>query len=322
MTSNEARRKEYWARINRAVDYIEDHLGEEMTLRDIASAAFFSPFHFHRIFRSLMGEPVSGFVQRIRLERAALLLRANRQTPVTRVAMDCGYGSPAAFSRAFKTAFGCTPSQWRRGPGETSKDCTAPGKEGKETDPHTLYPSEEDGINQKSRTRRESMAEEMKMDVRVEDLPEQTVAYIRHVGPYQGNSELFEGLFGRLFQWAGPRNLLRFPETQILSIYHDDPEVTDDEKLRLSVGITVSPDTQVSGEVGKMTLAEGTYAQARFELDPDGYAAAWEAVYGGWLPESGYQPDDRLAFERYLNSPKEHPEGKHIVEICVPVRPF
>jgi hypothetical protein len=55
MTSTEARRKEYWARINRAVDYIETHLAEEMSLRDIASAAFFSPYHFHRILKGLMG---------------------------------------------------------------------------------------------------------------------------------------------------------------------------------------------------------------------------------------------------------------------------
>lgn len=45
-------------------------------------------------------------------------------------------------------------------------------------------------------------------------------------------------------------------------------------------------------------------------------------MYAGWSPESGYQPDDRPAFELYLNDPKEHPEGKHIVEICAPVKPL
>ena len=197
------------------MDYVENHLGEEMTLGEIAAAAYFSPFHFHRIFRSLMGEPVSAFVQRVRLEKAALLLRANRETPVTRIAMDCGYGNPAAFSRAFRSAFECTPSEWRKGTPGSSKDCTAQGKVGKEEPPAIPYPSEADGIDPVSRTRRERMAEELKMDVRVEELPQQTVAYIRHVGPYQGDSELFEGLFGRLFQWAGPRNLMRFPETPV-----------------------------------------------------------------------------------------------------------
>jgi len=52
------------------------------------------------------------------------------------------------------------------------------------------------------------------------------------------------------------------------------------------------------------------------------YEEAWNMVFGGWLPESGYQPDDRLCYEIYQNDPKEHPEGIHIVDICVPVKPL
>ena len=153
MPSSEERRKEYWARINRAVDYIENHLSQEITLKDIASAAFFSPYHFHRIFKGLMGEPVNQFVQRIRLEKAALLLRGNPHTSVTRVAMECGYLNPAAFSRAFRSTFGCTPSEWRKGEGQASKNGTAEGKDCKEGRPSTEYPSEAKGIDPESRIR-------------------------------------------------------------------------------------------------------------------------------------------------------------------------
>ena len=162
----------------------------------------------------------------------------------------------------------------------------------------------------------------MKADVVVKDLPDQTVAYIRHIGPYQGDAELFDRLFNKLFRWAGARGLLRFPETKIMAVYHDNPELTDDDKLRLDVCITVPEDTQVDGEVGKMVLAGGQYGVGRFELATDEYADAWAAVAAGWLPESGYQPDDRPAFELYLNDPKEHPEGKCVVEIHLPVKPL
>jgi len=322
VTTERERTREYWARINRAVDYIDAHLAEEMNLRDIASAAFFSPYHFHRIFRSLMGEPVHQFVQRVRLEKAARFLVADRRKSVTRVALECGYQNPAAFSRAFRGVFGCSPSQWRRGGHLKSKISTAEGKDGKEDHHDVGYRHEEAGDTLRLMTRRNPMSEAFEMDVRVEELPETTVAYVRHVGPYAGDSELFKGLFGRLFAWAGPRNLIRPPETQVMAIYHDDPGVTDQENLRTSVGLSVPPDTEISGEIGKLTMAAGTYAQARFELAPDQYQAAWEAVYGGWLPKSGYQPDDGPAFERYLNSPDDHPEGKHIVEICLPVKPL
>ncbi len=45
-------------------------------------------------------------------------------------------------------------------------------------------------------------------------------------------------------------------------------------------------------------------------------------MYGNWLPESGYQCDDRSCFEMYLNKPDEHPEGKHIIDIYIPVKPL
>jgi AraC family transcriptional regulator len=316
------RRQEYWARINRALDYIEAHKGDDLSLENIAKAAYFSPFHFHRIFRSLMGEPVQRFVQRTRLEHAAFVLRAHPNEPVTRIARRCGYGNPASFSRAFRAAFGASPKEWRAKGGELSKIGMMEGKIGKDGQELGPYPSGATMTVPHPEERSDMMSDKLKMEVRVEDLPELTLAYVRHVGPYAGDASLFEGLFNRLFQWAGPRGLLRFPETQVLCVYHDDPGVTVEEKLRMSVAITVPPDAEVSGEVGKMSLPGGRYAQARFELSPDQYEAAWNRVYGGWLPDSGYVPGDGLAFERYLGSPGDHPEGKHSVEICVPVKPL
>ena len=86
--------------------------------------------------------------------------------------------------------------------------------------------------------------------------------------------------------------------------------------------VTVPEDTPVDGEIGKMTVPGGKYAVAHFEIDVDQYSDAWNAVYGGWLPESGYQPEDGPCYELCLNNPEEHPESKHIVDICVPVKPL
>ena len=167
------------------------------------------------------------------------------------------------------------------------------------------------------------MNDEKQIQVEVKEMHEMNVAYVRHIGPYKGDSDLFEDLFKRLMNWAGPRDLLRFPETMCLSVYHDNPEITDEEQLRLSVCISVPENTKVDGEIGKMKISGGKFAVGRFELKAsDEYEGAWNALIGGWLPESGYQLDDRLSYELYHNDPKEHPEGKHIVDICVPVKPL
>lgn len=160
------------------------------------------------------------------------------------------------------------------------------------------------------------------VNIEVKEMPEMTVAYIRHIGPYKGNEKLFESLFGRLFAWAGPRDLIKFPETKVLAVYFDDPELTEESKLRVDVCISVPKDVKVDGEIGKAVVPGGKFAVGHFELLSHEYPEAWGAVMGAWLPQSGYQCDDRLCYELYLNSPKEHPEGKCIVDICVPVRPL
>lgn len=161
---------------------------------------------------------------------------------------------------------------------------------------------------------------EGRTNVEIKDMPELHVAYLRHIGPYKGDQELFARLFGKLMAWAGPRGLLRFPETQVLAVYHDNPDTTDESRLRTDVCITVPQDTNVEGEIGMATIPAGQYAVAHCEITPDQYEDAWNAVYGGWLCESGYQPGAGPCYEVYLNDPKEHPQGKHVVDICVPVK--
>lgn len=159
---------------------------------------------------------------------------------------------------------------------------------------------------------------ELLKQAEVRELPDMTVAYIRHIGPYQGDNQLFERLWNKLFAWAGPRGLIGGKDFKSLIIYHDDPNVTTGDKLRMSVCITVPSDTKTDGEIGKMQLDAANYLIARFVLGPQDFQQAWDWVYGQWLPTSGYQPDDKPCFEMYPEEPKD---GKFTVEICVPVKP-
>lgn len=319
-------REEYIARINRVVDYIELHLGEDLSLESLAKVANFSQFHFHRVFGAMVGETLNQFIARLRTEKAAAQLVANPKKTITEIALDCGFSSSATFARAFKDRFSVTATEWResRSPPrrKIGKTVRNPGKTNSKIGEAIAGPLQYDVGSNSFQLWRDNMNELLPIDVDVMDLPELNVAYVRHVGPYAGQAEVFEELFGRLFQWAGPRGLLGDPETRVISVYHDDPDVTDEDKLRVDVCITVPEETVVDGEVGQMKVPGGKFAVAHFELDTDQYAAAWAALMGGWLPESGYQPDDRLCYEWYRNDPKQHPEGKCVVDICVPVKPL
>ncbi|MDY6933054.1 MAG: AraC family transcriptional regulator [Spirochaetota bacterium] len=331
MTTREKKSKqkylsdEYTFRINRVIDYIERNIDKELLLEDLARIAHFSRFHFHRIFRAMMGETLNQYIQRTRIEKAANQLINNPKKSITHIAFDCGFSGSATFARLFREIYDMNASEWRAGGYQQHrKICKTESKRGQ---PHSrirkdiLNSSIYIDDNQNMIWRFEMINKE-EIKVEVKDVPEFHVAYIRHIGPYQGDSDLFEKLFNKLFMWAGPRGLLRFPETRVLSIYHDNPEITDDNRLRTSVCISVPDDTPVDGEIGKMVISDGKYAFARFEIHSEEYQDAWDFVYGCWLPESGYQPDDRPCYELYHNNPQEHPEKKHIVDICIPVMPM
>lgn len=315
-------REEYVARINRVIDHIETHIDGELSLSALAKVACFSPFHFHRVFAAMMGETLCDFVARVRLERAASLLCAQPRRSITDIALACGFASSASFARAFRAAFHVSASMWRAGACHGVADAARSRRPMEALLGYAVLSERLEPITRRPQwvVRLDATAEPVLIETRA--MPDLHVAYVRYVGRYQGMAEVFAGLFSKLARWAGPRGLLRDAGARWLAVYHDDPEITDDHKLRTSVCLTVPPDTPASGEVGRMVIAGGEYGVGRFVLGERDYTRAWSAMVGGWLPESGYQPDDRHCFELYDQSCEPGPDGRVPVEICVPVRPL
>jgi AraC family transcriptional regulator len=103
----------YQERIQRVLDHIGQNLDGDLELDGLARVAHFSPFHFHRVFRGMVGEPVKEHIRRRRMERAAGRLRSTDQT-VLEIALDAGYETPESFTRAFESRFHLPPSAYRR----------------------------------------------------------------------------------------------------------------------------------------------------------------------------------------------------------------
>ena len=321
MKSDKKYRQEYASRINRVIDYIEKNINNSLSLEELAQVAYFSKFHFHRLFKAITGETIWQFIQRLRLERTARELILSPEKSITEIALDNGFSGSAIFSRAFKSMYKKSPTEWRK-----SKNYQI------NSNIHQLLSNDDQDFklpafyidpatnNQIWRIKMSNLKE---VKIEVKELPEFHVVYVRHTGPYRGDGSLFERLFNELFKWAGPRDLMKFPETQLMTIYHDDPDITADEKQRISVCLTVEKDTGVSGEIGKMQLPSGKFAVGSFEIpDSKGYAEAWNLMFSKWLPDSGYQPDDRLSYEIYKNDPCQHPDKIHMVDICIPIKPL
>lgn len=159
------------------------------------------------------------------------------------------------------------------------------------------------------------------MNVEVKNLDDMTTACIRHVGPFQGDSALFEGLFKRLCSWAGPKQLMG-PDTVFMSAYYDDPKKVKPEEMRMDVGMTIPEDAEIDNEeIKKRKFSGGKFVVATEEVkDPKDYMTAWDEVYRKWIPKKGYEILDGPCLEIYRSDPKEDSEGKHVVDLCVPIK--
>lgn len=96
-------------------NYISEHIAEEITLADLASAASFSPWYAHRLFRELTGVSPADYIRKLRLTEAAKRLKGEK-CRITDIAMELGFESVDGFTRAFAREFGMTPREYKLRP--------------------------------------------------------------------------------------------------------------------------------------------------------------------------------------------------------------
>jgi AraC family transcriptional regulator len=292
--------KEYIFRINKVIDFIYANLDMSLDLITLAGVANFSPYHFHRIFSTFTGETLNSFVKRLRIEKAASLLINESEKPINEIAYYCGYNSSSVFSREFKNYFNCTAKIYRE------KMLIELSKIDKLKKSSTDYIRIVE-LNKKWR-------KIMKTNIEVKEMPEMDLIYCRHIGQFDQIGQVYE----KLFKWAGPRGLVN-NNTKTITVYHDDPKITDLDKVRQSAGIVVHSDVKPEGEFGKLTVPKDKYAVGRFEIEVTEFKQAWDAMCI-WVSESGYQPSDGNPYELYHKDPESHPEHKFELDICIPVK--
>lgn len=284
----------YVDRINRAIDHVNRNLGRPLKLDDVAQVACFSPYHFHRIFRALVGETLHDFVKRVRLERAVQLMSQRRPASLTRIALACGFNSSSDFSRSFRQHFGVPPRGFdlarfrlRR---RDQMIRALPQGERLARLPAGTNP---DGFR-----------------VQLRELPPRRVAYVRVFQPYVGD-HVAEAA-ARLLAWARGRGLAA---GQWLGYQWEDPEVVPLELCRYDVGLEVPPDAILTDEVSEALLPRMTVAELQIAGPLELEMRALDWLYTTWLPHSGFAPDHQPCFEAWVGAPFAH--GDAHFEVCV-----
>jgi AraC family transcriptional regulator len=286
--------QDYHERIVRTLVYIQRHLDDELELETLASVAAFSRFHFHRVFRGLVGESLKEYVRRLRLERAAQRLK-QQETPITELAFEAGFEAHESFTRAFGTMFGTSPSDYRAA--------------------HRMAPESASGTHLDDVSGYHPPNYGEPLPIEVKEMPPMKIVFLRHAGPYSQAG----ATWGRLMNWAGMRGLLG-PRMRMIGIVHDDPDVTPADKVRYDAAIVVNRPVQPEGEFGVTEIPGGRYAVFTHHGPYDTLGKTYQGFFGGWLPTSGHELRDAEAFEEYLNSPMNATPENLLTRIHVPLR--
>jgi AraC family transcriptional regulator len=289
---------EYAQRIDRVIDYLRANLDRQVKLEELAKVACFSEFHFHRIFSAVSGETLNNFTNRLRLEKAARLLRYSEQS-LTDIALDCGFSSSATFSRAFRAGYDTSPSEFRKsGEIKKSKIC----KE--------LFPEDEYGLAMSPEEKRAAFP------VRLIDIPERQVAYIRVTNAFELDRVL--ATFKTVIEWAKSQDI--FSQGVLFGMTVDDPHVTPKHLYRYEVCLASSSPFECMPGMSRLKMPAMRYAAIKVSGDIHKVATAWDYLYRGWLINSDYEPEHAPALEIFLDKERATDWSRFELELCLPVR--
>ncbi|WP_164779592.1 AraC family transcriptional regulator [Paenibacillus kobensis] len=305
----------YLKQVNLVLDHIHRNLDDSLSLERLSAIAGFSPYHFHRLFKLIVSETLHQYVNRVRIEKACRLLVSRPNLSLTDIGLDCGFSSIAGFSRTFKLYHRMSPSEYR--------SCF-----------HHFQPREVTHAEEyyRHRMRERQQASETAINetitwalqyvhtARVTHMPPVKAAVVRHRGLSDlGLEQKASDAFDQAYDLAGKYGMLPH-NPEVFGVSYDDPYITPPERCRYDACVTVLPQTESREELEIKMFPGGKYAV----LDISGTIPLLWLLSGlltqHWLPQSGYQLDDRPFIEKHFNNPLHDPNRHYRGQWCLPLR--
>lgn len=268
-----------------AIDYIEDHLDDEIDYVRVAQIALSSQYHFQRMFAFLTGVPLSEYIRRRRLTLAAFELQ-NSKEKIIDIALKYGYNSPDSFSRAFMAMHGIMPSKARKN-GISLK----------------AYPRVTFSISIKG---------VVEMNYRIEQKNSFAVVGVKQ--RFSHVDSLGESI-GKMWSETPEETIAQIAElgNGLVGVYSGMYEDNTTDYYIAAITEKDTPDTLVKLEIPTLTWAI-------FEIIgpmPTAMAEIWGRIFSEWFPTSGYEHAEAPEVEWYSNGDLSAFDYKS--EIWIPV---
>lgn len=264
--------------IARATAFIEDRLSEPLTISRIARHICLSPFHFQRLFFDAVGESVSEYIKRRRLEKAANVLLVQQDLRLIDLALECGFETHSAFSRAFKAHFGLSPASFRSAHGNVRR-----------------------GLGRNRPFLLANMNRPARVDADVTELPEMWMILRNQQGMDSGSffpdKNAVQQQLQELQNQAG--NELLF----LVGAFREGPRAFTDPVARGSFGGLFATRRQIGWVGDWKRIKAGKWARIQHFGNFEHLYLTWNRACQNWLPSSGWRLRDDWAFETYESRP-------------------
>lgn len=276
----------YSIRINKSVDFINQHLGEDISIASLADVAHFSSYHFQRVYKAIQGETPYETILRLRLQKAVFHLKHHKKMRIGEIANEVGFPSAENFSRQFKDRFGHAPSHLRKNLELLNSRIY------QENNPNNFHIACDESQNQPTKD----------FNVEIHESPAIQTALIKAVFGANG-SGLVEA-YEQLMTWYESKGNHRTGSRRFgMSI--DDPGATPANFYRYDFGVEMTEKFQAEGLIEKLEIPNGLYAVVHCQGDILKVNQAWDYLFKTWLPQSTYVPRHFPAIEEFLKGPEE-----------------
>ncbi len=291
----------YRRRIDAVKSYVKQNLEFELTLDILARVASLSPYHFHRIFKTFTGESLGEYIQRSRIEKAAMALRSNPKMQLLDAALTYGYSSADGFRRAFKKVYGISPSKWNRHQPIQNR------KIGREESKFPVYSEEE----------LKEFASHYCWAPEIYSMQKVSLGVVETADAYQ-NFDKINLNYERVWEWY-ESNIRLKDNAVFLGYSYDDPELTPIEKCSFywAAGPTDSADLIDGMAAVNFPTQKVVRIRLRGKLSEEDLI--WQYLYRVWLPGSQYEPANSPAIEFYCKPPHLSDWKEFDLWCCVPI---
>jgi AraC family transcriptional regulator len=280
----------YKQKTDALLQYVGNNLDGDLSIKTLSEQSGISLFHFHRIMKAALNEPLGTYINRARLETSIKLIRYGN-TPFQEIASRIGYQDLSAFSKAFTKEFGVSPNDFKN-------------------DMNLVFNTHIDYQITKSN----KLAADIKPKVKI--LPDRMVYFIMIKGKYGGPE--VEKAWDEMIQFAKKSKIVGW-NPDIFSIYYDDSEIVGYENTISDICIASKKLVKTTGNIETKNISGGKYAVFRYKGPYDFLWDLYDSIFKVWILNTDYKLRDAPILEKYITYSYMIKPENLLTEIFIPI---